>query len=457
MTSELETLANELSSLVDTGVRKALTRGAEEAEVFISHVATLAVNIKTGIIEAREGASLGIGVRVVADGKVGFAATSGMDETKIDHTIEEALGVAGIRPVDPRFKHLADPISRTSKDGIIDDAILEFSNADALEEVDNLSKAAFKFDKRVRAIFGGISAEKGVFAVANSRGIFGCSKGAVIGGGVYCIATDQGKQKTGIESLDSRQLPDFSDVGSKATDRAIKMLEAKPLGESLKTTTIWENVAIGPMLRAMLSSASSATNVQEGKSYFKGKMKEKIASGEVTIFDDGQLPEGLLTFKTDAEGVPCQKTTLVEKGVLRNYIYDSYAALQENKESTGNANRQWPEPFLTTPNVSTSNIVLKPGTSNLDRLIAEVDKGILVTGMVMGAGHANRITGEFSVVAPNAFLVKNGEIEYALEPLTIAGNFFNALKKIARVGSDSQIMAVGKISSLIIDDLTISG
>lgn len=101
--------------------------------------------------------------------------------------------------------------------------------------------------------------------------------------------------------------------------------------------------------------------------------------------------------------------------------------------------------------------MLKPGTSNLDRLIGEVDKGILVTGMVMGAGHANRITGEFSVVAPNAFLVKNGEIEYALEPLTIAGNFFNSLKKIARVGSDSQIMSVGKISSLIIDDLTISG
>jgi len=91
---------------------------------------------------------------------------------------------------------------------------------------------------------------------------------------------------------------------------------AKPLGESLKTTTIWENVAIGPMLRAMLSSASSATNVQEGKSYFKGKMKEKIASDEVTIFDDGQLPEGPLTFKTDTDGVPCQKTTLMEKGVL---------------------------------------------------------------------------------------------------------------------------------------------
>ena len=260
-----------------------------------------------------------------------------------------------------------------------------------------------------------------------------------------------------MEPLSSRQLPDFSNGAPKAVDRAIKILEAKPLGKTLKTSTIWENIAIGEMLKAMLSSASSATNVQEGRSYFKGKINEKIASDEVTIFDDGQLPEGLLTFKTDTEGIPCQKTTLIEKGVLRNYIYDSYAALQENKESTGNANRQWPEPFLTTPNVSTSNLVLKPGTSDLDGLIAEVDEGILVTGMVMGAGHANRITEAFSVVAPNAFFVKNGEIRYALEPVTIAGNFFHSLKRITKVGSDWQIMSVGRIPSLIIEDLTISG
>lgn len=464
MTPELETLADELSSLADTGVKKALTRGAEEAEIFLSHVGTLVIRVTTGIVEAREGASRGIGVRVVADGKVGFAATSGIDETKVKGTIEEALEVAKIRPVDPRFKHFADPISKASKDGIIDDAVLEFTNADALEEVNNISKAAFEFDKRIKSMSGGIGVQKGVFAVANSRTVFGVSKGASIGGIIYCVAIDRGKQKTGQEYLYSRQLPDFSNVGSKAADRAIKMFEAKPLGKSLKTTTIWENMAVGEILRIMLSSASSATNVQEGRSYFKGKIDEKIASGEVTIFDDGQLPEGLLTFKTDTEGIPRQKTTLIEKGVLRNYIYDSCAALQEDKKSTGNANREWPEPFLTTPNVSASNIVLKPGTSDLDGLITEVDEGILITTMIMGAIHANRITGEFSVVAPNAFFIKNGEIKYALEPVTIAGNFFHSLEKITKVGSDSRIMfpwhpraSAGKIPSLIIEDLTISG
>ncbi|UCC33172.1 MAG: TldD/PmbA family protein [Candidatus Bathyarchaeota archaeon] len=451
----METLADEISSLAEDGVKKALRRGADEAEIFISHINTLDVSIKTGIVEAREGASPGVGVRVVADGKVGFAAKSGIEE--IEGVIDEALAVARIRPIDPKFKHFADPISKASRDGIMDDAVLGFSDTDALKEVGNLSRTAFEFDSRIKSLYGGVGVQKGVFVIANSRDVFGCSRGASIGGGIYCIAIDQGKQKTGLESLDSRQLPDFSDIGSKAADRAIKALDAKPLGKSIKTTIIWENMAISGMLGAMLSSASSASNVQEGRSYFKGKIGEKVASGEVTVFDDGQLPEGLLTFKTDTEGIPCQKTTLIDRGTLRNYVYDSYAALQEDKESTGNANRRWPEPFLTTPTVSTLNLMTHPGTNDLEGLIAEVDAGILVTTMIMGAGHANRITGEFSIVAPNAFLIKNGEIGYALQPVTVAGNFFHSLKSVLKVGSDSRIMSSGKISSMITEDLTVSG
>ena len=457
MTIDLDLLADELSSLADLGVKKARTKGAEEAEVFLSNIESLTILIRSGILQARQGASLGTGVRVVVDEKVGFAAASGIGEAQIESTVQEAIDVAKIRPLDPKFRHLADPVTRPSKDGIIEDALLEFSDADALKEVSTLAKTAFEYDKRVKSMSGGVGTRRGAFAVANSRGIADCSKGALIGGGVYCIAIEQGKQKTGSESLDSRKLVDFSDVGSKAAERAVKMLEAKPLGKSFRTTTIWESVAISELLKNMLSSASNARNVQEGKSFFKEKLNKKVANDVVTIVDDGQLPEGLLTFKTDTEGIPCQSSLLIEKGILRNYIYDSYAALQESKQSTGNAGREWPEPFLTTPNVSTSNLVLRSGTKDLNGLIAEVDEGVLITESVMGALHANRITGEFSVVAPNAFLVKNGEIDNPLEPVTIAGNFFHSLKKVREVGSDYRIMSVGKIPSLIIEDLTVSG
>lgn len=457
MTIDLDKIADELSTLAESAVKKAKGKGAEEAEVFISNINTINITLKTSVIEAREGTSLGLGIRVVLDKKVGFAATSGISETRINDTIEEALDVAKIRPLDPRFTHLPDRLSIRSKDGKIDEKILQFSETQALKEVNDLVKTGFEYDKRVKGLYGGVGVQKGVFAVSNSRGVTGCSKTAIVGGGAYLTAIENGKRKTGSEEIDSRKLVDFRKVGSDAAQRAIKMLKSKKLNKSFLTTVVWENISISPLLKWMFNSASSARNVQEGKSFFKGKLGKKVASNIFTIMDDGQLPEGLLTFKLDSEGTPSQTTTLIQNGVLENYLYDSYSALQENKSSTGNAGRQWPEPFLYTPNVATSNLVVKAGRKDLEGLIGEVDEGVLVTDFVMGSGHANMTTGEFSVVAPSAFMIKNGEVKFPLEPITIAGNFFHSLKNIATIGSDSRITSVGKIPSLTIENLTVSG
>lgn len=457
MTVDLDSLQDKLVALADLGVRKALAKGAEEAEAFVSYEDIISITIKKAVIEARQGAPCGIGVRVVADGKVGFAATSGIDDTQMAQVAEEAVVVARIRPLDPDFKHLPDPVKRSSRDGIIDDHVIEFSERDALKEVNTLAETTFERDKRIKSLEGEVGVDRGIFTIANSRGIANAAKGTYIYAGIYCIAVKDGKQKTGSEFLLSRELEDFSEIGTKAADRAVKMLEAKPLGKSIKTTTLWENKSIGYLLRNMLRTASNARNVQEGKSYFKEKIGEKVASNIVTIVDDGQLPEGLLTQKIDAEGVPMRTTTLIEEGVLKTHLYDSYSALRENRESSGNARREEPEPFLKTPTVSTTNLVVKPGRKNLDKLIAEVDKGVLITDYVMGTGHANTITGEFSVVAPNAFLVEKGEIVNPLEPITIAGNFFHALKKVQEIGCDTRLLPIGKIPSIIIGDLTVSG
>ncbi|NIO17195.1 MAG: hypothetical protein GTO14_10630 [Anaerolineales bacterium] len=107
--------------------------------------------------------------------------------------------------------------------------------------------------------------------------------------------------------------------------------------------------------------------------------------------------------------------------------------------------------------MSTSNLVVTPGSKNLDELVAEVDKGILITDFVMGIGHANTVTGEFSVVAPSAFLVENGDVIRPLEPVTVAGNFFHALKNVQQIGRDTRLLGMGKIPSILIGDLTVSG
>lgn len=457
MAVDLDSLQNKLAALADSGVKKALTKGAEEAEAFVSYEDTISILIKKAVIEARQGAPCGVGVRVVVDGKVGFAATSGTEGAQFGQVAEEAVAVARIRPLDPDFKHLPDPVRRSSRNGIIDDNVIEFSERDALKEVSMLAKTTLERDKRVKSLEGNVGVGRGVFAIANSRGISDAAKSVYIDAGIYCVAVKDGKQKAGYEFLLSRELEDFSEIGTKAADRAVKMLEAKPLGKSLKTTTIWENVSVGYLLGNMLKAACNARNVQEGKSYFREKIGKKVASNILTIADDGQLPEGLSTQKIDAEGVPMQTTPLIEEGVLNTYLYDSYSALRENRESSGSAKRELPEPFLKTPTVSTTNLVVKPGRKNLEELVAGVDEGVLITDYVMGVGHANTITGEFSVVAPNAFLVKKGEIVNPLEPITIAGNFFHALQKVQEIGCDPRLLGMGKIPSMVIGDLTVSG
>ncbi len=457
MTVDLDSLQDKLATLADLGLKKALAKGAGEAEALVSYADVISISIKKAVIEARQGAPSGIGIRVVVDGKLGFAATSGTDEVQIEKVAEEAVSVARIRPLDPDFKHLPDPVKRSSRDGVIDDRLLEFSEKDALKEVNMLAETTFKHDKRIKSLEGEVEVGRTAFAIANSRGIAAVAKGSYIGAGIYCIAMKSGKQKTGTEFLVSREVPDFGEVGVKAAERAVKMLESKPLGKSLKTTTVWENVSIGYMLGNMLRTASNARNVQEGKSYFKEKIGEKVASDIVTIIDDGQLPEGFSTQKIDAEGIPMRTTPLLEKGVLATHLYDSYSALKENRKSSGNAKREWPEPFLKTPNVSTTNLVMQPGKKDLDGLVADVGEGVLITDFVMGIGHANTITGEFSVVSPSAFLVRKGEVVNPLEPITIAGNFFHSLKRVQEVGHDLRLLDIGKIPSIVISELTVSG
>ncbi|MCZ2808652.1 MAG: TldD/PmbA family protein [Candidatus Bathyarchaeota archaeon] len=457
MATDLDSLQHKLTALTDLGVKKALAKGATEAEAFVSYADIISVTIEKAVVRARQGSPCGIGMRVVANGKVGFAAASGLEEAQIGKIAEEAVAVARIRPLDPDFKHLPDPVTRPARDGIIDDRLLQYSEKDTLAGVDTLAKTTFQHDKRIKSLEGEMEVGKAAFAVANSRGISASSKGSYMYGGIYCIAVKDGRQKTGSEFFVSRELADFSEIGIKAADRAVRMLEAKPLGTSIKTTTLWENRSISYLLGSMLKTASNARNVQEGKSYFKEKIGEEVASNFVTIADDGQLPEGLSTQRIDAEGVPMQTTTLIDRGVLKTHLYDSYAALRENKESSGSAKREEPEPFLQTPTVSTSNLVVTPGRKNLDELVAEVDKGILITDFVMGIGHANTITGEFSVVAPSAFLVEKGEIIRPLEPVTVAGNFFHALKNVQKIGCDTRLLGVGKIPSILIGELTVSG
>ena len=212
-------------------------------------------------------------------------------------------------------------------------------------------------------------------------------------------------------------------------------MKTKPI-KTETTKLVLTPFALQGLLYYTLINAVKADNVQRNQSPFKGMIGEKVASEHITIYDDGLFPDGLRTWAFDGEGVPQQKTPLIEKGVLRGFLYDNYAAKKEGLESTGNASRAG---YLSTPSIEATNFRITPGNKTPDELIREVDDGLLIY-YLQGAHSSNPVSGEFSVVATPAWKIKNGEIAHATRGVMLAGNIFEAFKNVSIVANNERKM-----------------
>lgn len=224
-------------------------------------------------------------------------------------------------------------------------------------------------------------------------------------------------------------------VGKEAARLAVSALKTKRV-KTETTKLILTQFALQSLLHFTLVNAVKADNVQRNQSAFKDMIGEKVASENVTIFDDGLFQGGLRTWAFDGEGVPRQKTTLVKKGVLRNFLYDNYTAKKEGKESTGNASRAG---YLSTPSIGATNFHIKSGNKTPDQLMSEVDDGLIIY-YLQGAHSSNPVSGDFSVVATPAWKIKKGEIAHSTRGVMLAGNIFEVLKNVRALADNERKM-----------------
>ncbi|MFW9930071.1 MAG: metallopeptidase TldD-related protein, partial [Candidatus Thorarchaeota archaeon] len=196
----------------------------------------------------------------------------------------------------------------------------------------------------------------------------------------------------------------------------------------------------------------------EGKSYFADKLGDEIATKSLNVLDDGTLPEGLNTTAIDGEGTPSQKTTVVDKGILKNFLNDSYYANIMDSKSTGNSKKSGNPDYEHPPQIGISTITIQPGTKSFEDTVANFENAILVRNFMMGMGHTNPITGNFSIVCPTVYLIEKGEIKNALEPVNVAGNLYHSLKSISNFCSDTFLTPFGvKTPSIVLEGLTVTG
>lgn len=414
---------------------------------------------RRGIPIIRSGTKAGVGIRAITNKAIGFSSVSSLEESKVLEAVEEAVKIAKIRPPDPNWISLPDPGTSGGKGGIFDKRVAELSADRILEMSANCCVVAGDFDKRIVQAMSMIEAGSAEFGVVNTKGTEAFDKGTMFTVYIGTKGKFRGEEVSGGDFLLARSLNEnVASIAESASRKTVECFGKKPLPEKHVGTVVFDNESWSQLFSVIFTAGISGYNVQENRSVLKGKIGQQVAKENVSILDDGTLPEGVGTTKMDDEGVTRQKTQIIEKGTLTSFLYDNYAAKRESRESTGNASRggRPTAPYQNQLLIRPSNLILESGSSSLEQLISEVKSGVLVKGSLIGAGHSNTVTGDFSVTGDNAFKIENGAVAYPLKACSVAGNFYQALSSVVAVGNDTRTFGTVVNPSIAIERIVAS-
>lgn len=436
-------------------VARAKRRGVAGAEAFVQVQRTSAVRVRDGEVEALEEAtSKGLGLRVFARGRLGFAYTSDFSAEAIDETAAQAIALARSTSPDPRNR-LPDRSAlapRAVAPDLYDPAVAELPTEWLIAASRAIERAARGHDPRVVSFDSlGAGARVGEAIVASSAGLFDRYAGTSVYLYASPVAGDGSQLQTGYWYDSKRHLADLEDpesVGRTAAARAVRMLGAR------QVPTQRAAVVLDPMVAADLVAgvvgAASGELVNRRSSFLAGKKGERIASALLTIVDDGLYPRGQGAAPFDGEGVPCKKTPIVTAGVLEGFLYDSFHARKARTKTTGNAWRS----YATLPQVAPRHVVLAGGRQSAESIVRSTRRGLYVTAM-LGRG-LNVVTGEFSRGA-NGLWIENGEFAHPVQAVTVAGPMIDLLRAVDAVGDDLSIRSTVNAPTLRIAEGTIGG
>jgi PmbA protein len=453
--------ALDLESLAADVVARALKAGASDAEAVAREGDEFSVNVRLGQVETlKESGSRGLGLRVFLGKRSGSASTSDLTAEGIRQLVEGALALAHVTEEDP-FAGLpeTDEFGKVESDlHLYYNDVYSLGGTERIEWARRAESAALAADPRITNSDGGsFDAATGRKALANSRGFVGSYRTSYAGVAAAPLAKDaDGKMQRDGWWSSARRLSDVESpesVGQEAARRTLRRLGAR------RVPTQSVPIIFAPeTARTLIGSvfeAASGDAIWRGASFLAGKLGETIAAPGLTIVDDNTmlLPTGVGAFGSspfDDEGLPSQRTMVVENGVLRNYLLNTYTARKLGMRSTHNAARG----LAGAPGVGCGNLFLTAGKPAPEEIIGAVTAGLYVTGL-MGFG-TNMVTGDYSRGATGLW-IENGQLTHAVEEVTIAGNLAEMLRNVTAIGNDLKFRGSVASPTLRIDGMTIAG
>lgn len=363
----------------------------------------------------------GIGIRVVKDGRVGYAYSEELTPPALDWMLQEAIDNSSLQSEASGFLPKSAPVAR--KD-MVGDSLR--GSLEAKVQMAIGLEGTIREDRRVKQVlFASYAEREWDVAVTSTEGADGSYRRGIAGLMASMVMQEGESRKQGWDDEWATSVGTLEPgrTALEFTERTGRLLGAKPLTTGRYRAYI-EPKAFAAMLAAF-SALWNSKNVVERKSPLAGRMGEEIASSLVTIVDDPTLPEGLAARPIDAEGTPGRRTVLVDRGVLKSYLTNSETARALGVENTGHAWRSYRGILWVAP----SNFFMTPGAG------VTLSEGVIIAEVLGLHAGTNTVTGDFSIQALG-LKVEDGRVAYPVENFAVAGNFLSLLKDITAVGSE---------------------
>lgn len=424
-----------MQDLMRYAIREAEALGASGGEAYAAANSESEVFIENNDVkQAKSQKTSSMGIRVLYGGSVGFYSINSLTKSRIKDAVATAVKIARASPQDRHHMLPGKSKTRTLR-GIYDRKAESFAAQDSAKVAAEMLRAAKSYDGRVSVDSGNFNADVATHWLANSNGVELKERTSVFSWSIMGMAIDGSDISSFDFQLGGSHSVKGINVRSAATEFAETVINS--LGprriESFKGEMLLTPSAFNEMMQEAISHSINSDAVQKRSSYFAGKVGRQVSSHLLTVEDDATNIDGLGASSFDREGVPHRKNIVIEKGILKKFLYNTYTAKKVDVRSTGNASGSTSSP----PSVSTTNFVVRPGRPSIDTLVSEMKNGVIVSRF---SGNVNPVNGDFSGVVKGGRLVKNGTVQQAVKGVMVAGNVFEALRRLNGVSRERKII-----------------
>jgi PmbA protein len=431
-------------------------RPGEQVEAYVSRERETDVRVYRGEIETLSTAeSAGVGVRVVIDGRQGFAYVGDLDEARAREALEEARDNASFATPDEHVGLAAPDGHAVSSLELWDGALSEVPTAEKVELAMALERLVRGGDRRIREVISTDYGDgQGEVAIASSAGISSTTRQTSCYLSADAVAGEGDDTQTGVGYSVGRGFSeiDLEVAAHDAIDRATRLLGAKK-PNSARLNVVFDRRVTATLL-SVLARTLSGEDVAKGRSLFAGRLGEEVGNAALMLVDD---PTNALAYgasAVDAEGLACRRNVLIENGRLVSYLYDTYSGRLAGTASTASAVRGG---FKSTPGVGARALSLQPGAMDQAAIFDFVGEGLFVQEISGVHSGVNGVSGDFSVGAEGV-MIRDGHLAEPVREITIASTIQRMLQHVLAIGNDVEWLPSAAAGlTLAIGDVAMSG